>query len=44
LSNIRWKRPEDVAHYREGLLKAGLPAAPGNVVWIDPSIRRAGES
>ena len=44
LSNIRWKRPEDVAHYREGLLKAGLPANPGNVVWIDPSIRRAGES
>jgi TolB-like protein/class 3 adenylate cyclase/Tfp pilus assembly protein PilF len=44
LSNIRWKRPEDIAHYREGLLKAGLPATTGNVVWIDPSIRRAGES
>ncbi len=27
LSNIRWKRPEDIAHYREGLLKAGVPAA-----------------
>jgi TolB-like protein/class 3 adenylate cyclase len=26
LSNIRWKRPEDIAHYREGLVKAGLPA------------------
>jgi adenylate cyclase len=44
LSNTRWKRPEDIAHYREGLLKAGLPAAQGNVVWIDPSSRRAGEA
>ena len=25
LRNFRWKRPEDIAHYREGLLKAGVP-------------------
>ncbi|MGJ4930571.1 adenylate/guanylate cyclase domain-containing protein [Bradyrhizobium sp. HKCCYLS2038] len=24
IKNIRWRRPEDVAHYRDGLLKAGL--------------------
>jgi len=43
LSNIRWKRPEDIAHYRDGLLKAGLPAATGNVVWIETATHRAGE-
>jgi adenylate cyclase len=25
LRNFRWKRPDDVAHYRDGLLKAGVP-------------------
>jgi adenylate cyclase len=25
LRNIRWQRPSDVEHYREGLIKAGLP-------------------
>jgi adenylate cyclase len=25
LRNFRWKRPEDIAHYREGLSKAGIP-------------------
>lgn len=25
LRNFRWKRPEDIAHYRDGLLKAGVP-------------------
>jgi adenylate cyclase len=25
LKNFRWKNPADVAHYREGLLKAGVP-------------------
>jgi adenylate cyclase len=25
LRNFRWKNPDDVAHYRDGLLKAGLP-------------------
>ena len=27
LRNFRWKNPADVAHYREGLLKAGVPFA-----------------
>jgi adenylate cyclase len=27
LRNFRWKNPADVAHYREGLLKAGVPAS-----------------
>lgn len=25
LTNFRWKNPDDVTHYRDGLLKAGLP-------------------
>jgi adenylate cyclase len=25
LRNFRWKRPADIAHYREGLVKAGVP-------------------
>jgi adenylate cyclase len=44
LSNVRWKRPEDIARYREGLLLAGVPAAKRKVVWIEPSTRRTGES
>jgi adenylate cyclase len=27
LRNFRWKTPEDIAHYRDGLLKAGVPFA-----------------
>jgi adenylate cyclase len=26
LKNFRWKNPADIAHYREGLLKAGVPS------------------
>jgi TolB-like protein/class 3 adenylate cyclase len=26
LRNFRWKNPPDIAHYREGLLKAGVPS------------------
>jgi adenylate cyclase len=26
LRNFRWKSPADIAHYREGLLKAGIPS------------------
>ena len=26
LRNFRWKIPADIAHYREGLLKAGVPS------------------
>lgn len=25
LRNFRWKNPDDIAHYRDGLLKAGIP-------------------
>jgi adenylate cyclase len=25
LRNFRWKNPDDIAHYREGLVKAGVP-------------------
>jgi len=25
LRNFHWKKPDDIAHYREGLLKAGVP-------------------
>jgi len=25
LTNFQWKKPDDVTHYRDGLLKAGLP-------------------
>jgi adenylate cyclase len=25
LANFHWKNPDDVTHYRDGLLKAGLP-------------------
>jgi len=27
LRNFRWKNPADIAHYRDGLLKAGIPFA-----------------
>jgi adenylate cyclase len=27
LRNFRWKNPADIAHYREGLLKAGVPSS-----------------
>jgi tetratricopeptide (TPR) repeat protein len=26
LRNFRWRNPADIAHYREGLLKAGIPS------------------
>lgn len=42
LRNFRWKRPEDIAHYREGLLKAGVPASKLTLVQSD--VRRAAES
>ena len=42
LRNFHWKRPEDIAHYRDGLLKAGVPASKLTLVQSD--IRRAAES
>ena len=35
LRNFHWKNPEDLAHYRDGLLKAGVPS--GDSRWSDPS-------
>jgi adenylate cyclase len=32
LRNFRWKRPADIAHYREGLSKAGIPSTRLRVV------------
>jgi adenylate cyclase len=46
LRNFRWKLPEDTAHYRNGLLKAGVPlgqtafgpeAADSNVLHLRPA-------
>lgn len=42
LRNFHWKRAEDIAHYREGLLKAGVPATKLTLVQSD--VRRAAES
>ena len=42
LSNFRWKRPEDIAHYREGLLKAGIPL--GKVALVESSPKLAADS
>ena len=41
LRNFHWKRPEDIAHYRDGLLKAGVPASKLTLVQSD--VRRAAE-
>jgi adenylate cyclase len=32
LRNFRWKNPADIAHYREGLLKAGVPLSTPRLV------------
>ena len=42
LRNFHWKRQEDIAHYRDGLLKAGVPASKLTLVQSD--VRRAAES
>ena len=36
--NMRWKLPADIAHYREGLLKAGVPSTKLSLV---PAARRS---
>jgi adenylate cyclase len=40
--NFRWKLLEDIAHYRAGLLKAGVP--PTKLTLVDRTAKRAGES
>ncbi len=42
LRNFHWKRPEDLAHYREGLLKAGVPL--GKLTLVQSDVKRAAES
>ena len=42
LRNFHWKQPEDIAHYRDGLLKAGVPATKLTLVQSD--VRRAAKS
>jgi tetratricopeptide (TPR) repeat protein len=38
LRNLHWKTPADVAHYRDGLLKAGLPSTRLTVVEPIPKL------
>jgi adenylate cyclase len=42
LRNFQWKNPADIAHYREGLLKAGVPFARLTLVESNP--KRAADS
>jgi adenylate cyclase len=42
LRNFRWKLPADVAHYRDGLVKAGIPFS--RLTLVEPSPKRAAES
>jgi adenylate cyclase len=38
LRNFRWKIPADIAHYREGLLKAGVPLTKLTLVGSSPKL------
>jgi TolB-like protein/class 3 adenylate cyclase len=38
LSNFHWKKPDDIAHYRDGLAKAGLPSARLTLVESSPKL------
>ena len=42
LRNFRWKTPADIAHYREGLLKAGVPSTRLTLVGSDSKLRSNG--
>ena len=37
LRNFHWKLPADIAHYREGLLKAGVPSS--RLTLVEPSAK-----
>jgi adenylate cyclase len=39
LRNFRWKNPADIAHYREGLVKAGVPVSEHSLA--EPESKRA---
>jgi adenylate cyclase len=38
LKNFRWKAPADIAHYRDGLLKAGVPLS--KLTLVEPASKR----
>jgi len=38
LSNFHWKKPDDIAHYRDGLLKAGAPSTRLTIVESSPKL------
>src|SRR3984885_12926145 len=38
LRNFRWKAPTDIAHYRDGLLKAGVPLS--TLTLVEPASKR----
>jgi adenylate cyclase len=42
LRNFRWKRPADIAHYREGLSKAGIPST--KLTLVESSSKRSATS
>src|SRR3954465_6327799 len=42
LRNFHWKRPEDLAHYRAGLLNAGVPL--GKLTLVSSDVKRVAES
>jgi adenylate cyclase len=39
LRNFRWKNPADIAHYREGLSKAGVPTT--RLTLVEPTAKRS---
>jgi len=38
LRNFRWKSAVDTAHYRDGLLKAGVPLTTSTVIEFTPKL------
>ena len=42
LRNFHWKNPNDIAHYRDGLLKAGVPFA--RLTLVETGSKRAADS
>ena len=42
LRNFRWKTPADIAHYREGLLRAGVPST--KLTLVEPAPKRSANS
>lgn len=42
LRNFHWKTPADIAHYREGLLKAGVPST--KLTLVEPAPKRTANS